>query len=127
MGPRIEPGSEYCHTFEKTSKRTNIVVKKVGPKFGLQTALERTTCGNQKRKNGALQPQGQTGGNGNPGICFINVDLVLGFPTTYLWKSKYAALNVKIWLETKSHKTIPQAALERLHTHSVSVEVDAAQ
>ena len=74
-----------------------------------------------------MQPQGQTGGNGNPGICFLNVDLVLGFPTTYLWESKYAALNVKIWLETKSHKTIPQAALERLHTHGVSVEVDATK
>ena len=45
----------------------------------------------------------------------------------HLWKSKYAALDVVIWLETISHKTLPQTASKRLNTYSVSVEVDSSK
>ena len=45
----------------------------------------------------------------------------------YLWKAKYAALDVIIRRETKSHKTLPQTTSQRLNTHSVSVKVDPSK
>ena len=49
------------------------------------------------------------------------------FIKIHLWKSEYAALDVKIRRETKSHKTLPQTTSERLNTDSVSVKVDPSK
>ena len=45
----------------------------------------------------------------------------------HLWKAEYAALDVIIRSETKSHKTLPKTTSERLNTDSVSVKVDPSK
>ena len=45
----------------------------------------------------------------------------------HLWKAKYAALDIVIWGEAKSHKTPTETAPERRNTYSVSVKVDSSK
>ena len=104
------------HTFDTLDIRRVTLLKTLGYAQTLwwrksaQIVPGRIICQNLQKQNGAWLPPRQTEGSRNPkniwrmAISRKNIYL-------HLWKAKYAALDIEIWGEAISHKTITETAL----------------